>query len=182
MTTLQTDRLIIRNFLPGDWLALREVILKYQATKMAAFDRPWPTSVEEIKGVTDWFASEDNFLAICLKDSGRLIGLVGLTPQEAGTQQIFELGYVFDEDMHGQGFATEACKAILERAFDELDAKKVVAGTAAINAPSRRLLERLGFVKTGEEKVAFQTDGQGKPIEFIGCNYSLINNHNQDKA
>ncbi len=180
MIALETDRLIIRNFQSGDWLALQGVIVRYQATKMSAYDRPWPTSVEQIKGVTDWFASEDNFLAICQKDSGRLIGLVGLTPQDAGSQQILELGYVFDEDVHGQGFATEACTAILQRAFDELHAEKVVAGTAAINVPSRRLLERLGFVKIGEENVSFQTDGQGQPIELIGYNYSLTHLMNEE--
>jgi RimJ/RimL family protein N-acetyltransferase len=87
MTLLDTDRLIIRNFRPDDWPALHRMIGQYQASEYAAFDRPWPTSEEEIRNITAWFASGDDFLAVCLKEAGQFVGFVSLNPEQDGDSQ-----------------------------------------------------------------------------------------------
>lgn len=171
MNPLETERLAVRNFTASDWEALHEMIVQYQACEVAAYDQPWPTSPEEIKGVAGWFASGDGFLAVCLKDTGQFIGFVALNPEEES--QVYNLGYVFNEQFRGKGYATEACRAVLSRAFGPLQAKKVVTGTAAANQPSCRLLERLGFRKTAENIGSFRTDEFGKPIEFLGYSYVI---------
>jgi [ribosomal protein S5]-alanine N-acetyltransferase len=173
LVTLETARLYIRNFRPDDWEALLRLIVQYQASAMAAYDQPWPTSAEEIRGVAAWFAAGDSYLAVCLKETGRFIGFVALNPEpgEAGPQ--FNLGYVFDADYHGQGYAGEACRAVLRYAFDQLGALSIVSGTAAANLPSRRLLERLGFQKTDEAATSFRKNADGTPIEFLGYAYAL---------
>jgi RimJ/RimL family protein N-acetyltransferase len=175
LVILETERLIIRNFQTNEWQALHEIIVQYQASEYAAYDQQWPTSREEIKGVTEWFASGDNFLAVCLNNTSQLIGFVGLNPEE-GRQGEFNIGYVFDFDFHSRGYATEACYAILSRAFDQFQADRVVTGTAAVNLPSRRLLERLGFQKIGEERTTFKVAEDGKPIEFLGYHYAIARN------
>jgi ribosomal-protein-alanine N-acetyltransferase len=73
----------------------------------------------------------------------------------------------------GQGYATEACRAVLGHAFDGLQAQSVVSGTAAANRPSCRLLERLGFQKTGESMGSFRNAPDGEPIEFLAFSYAL---------
>jgi RimJ/RimL family protein N-acetyltransferase len=95
MIMLETNRLIIRNFKSEDWEALHEMILQYEASEFAAYDQQWPTSPGEIKGVTDWFASGDNFLAVCLKDSGCFIGFVSLNPEGREDSREYNLGYIF---------------------------------------------------------------------------------------
>lgn len=174
MIFLETGRLVIRNFKPSDWQMLHSMVIRYQATEMAAYDRPWPTSEEEIRNTTGWFASTNSYLAVCLKDTGRLIGYIGITPDETHGQRVYELGYAFDANYHGRGYASEACRAVLDHAFNELQADRIIAGTASVNQPSIRLLKRLGFQKTGEEMVSFRKDENGKPIEFLGYNFAIL--------
>ena len=173
MIPIETERLVIRNFEVGDWEALHEMIVQYEASEYAAYDQQWPTSVEEIKGITEWFASGDNFLAACLKETGQFIGFVALNPEEGEDSREYNLGYVFHSNYHGHGYATEACRAILIRAFGQLQALRVVSGTAALNRNSCRLLERLGFRKTGEQISSFKTAENGQPIEFLGYIYAI---------
>ena len=145
MNPIETERLTLRNFTKDDWSALRKMILQYVASPYAKYDHQWPTSEDELKGVTEWFASGDSYLAVCLKPEATFIGFVCLNPAEGWPETARDLGYIFDADYHGRGYATEACQAALARAFTELGAERVVTGTAKANEPSCRLLARLGL-------------------------------------
>jgi RimJ/RimL family protein N-acetyltransferase len=63
--------------------------------------------------------------------------------QAAGTQ--VEIGYVFDPQYAGQGFATEATREELRICFEDLGVRRVIAQLFADNVASWRLLERLGM-------------------------------------
>jgi RimJ/RimL family protein N-acetyltransferase len=173
MILLETSRLLIRNFRSSDWQALHAMIWQYEASELAAYDRPWPTSPEEIKSITEWFARGDSFLAVCLKETGQLIGFVMLNQEPPVGQPAFNLGYIFHADYHGHGYASEACRAVLAHAFTQLQARYVVTGTAAANRASCRLLERLGFERTGESNGSFRTTRDGKPIVFLGYTFEI---------
>ena len=56
-----------------------------------------------------------------------------------------ELGYIFAAEVHGQGYAGEACRALLEWADGTLEADETVAIISIGNDPSIRLAERLGY-------------------------------------
>ncbi|MHB1357575.1 MAG: GNAT family N-acetyltransferase [Anaerolineae bacterium] len=172
MVNLETERLIIRNFASEDWEALHEMIVQYQSSKLAAYDGRWPTSSEEFKGIAAWFAQSDGFMAVCLKDSGRFIGFVATNPEGDKDKGEYNLGYIFDSDYRHKGYATEACRAVISYAFNQLQAKKIVTGTAAVNYASCRLLERLGFKKTGESTLSLRNTPDGKPIEFLGYSFT----------
>jgi RimJ/RimL family protein N-acetyltransferase len=173
MTRLETERLVVRNFHISDWEALHEMIAQYQASELAAYDQPWPTAPEEIKKITEWFASGDSYLAVCLKVTDRFIGFVALNPEPSDDQRVFNLGFVFNFDYHGHGYATEACRAVLGHAFDARQAHRVVTGTAAANSASCRLLERLGFQKASESTGSFRQTSDGQPIQFVGYTFEL---------
>jgi RimJ/RimL family protein N-acetyltransferase len=75
---------------------------------------------------------------------GRVIGDVVLffhSERHAGG----EIGYAFHPDVAGQGFASEACAAVLGLAYEELGLHRVVANMDARNHASGRLAERLGM-------------------------------------
>lgn len=173
METMETERLAIRNFNNSDWEALHEMIGQYESSELAAYDYQWPTAAEDIKGVAQWFASGDSFLAVCLKDTGRFIGFVSLNPELNEDSREFNIGYIFNFNYHGMGYATEACQAVIDYAFDQLQADRLITGTAAVNNPSWRLLEKLGFKRTGESTGSFRNDPDGKPIEFLGYTYAI---------
>lgn len=173
MIAINTNRLDIRNFKAKDWEDLYALIVDYEASELAQYDHAWPGTVETIKTIAAWFAQGDQFLAVCLKATKHLIGFIGLTPEPPEDQGVYNLGYIFSSSYHGQGYASEACHAVLRHAFEQLHAHRVVTGTAAINHASCRLLERLGFQKTGEQLTALRTAPDGKPITFLGYSYAI---------
>jgi ribosomal-protein-alanine N-acetyltransferase len=59
------------------------------------------------------------------------------------------LGYCLDAAAWGNGYATEAARALLGWAFDTLDLNRVQAETDTRNAASAGVLEKLGFVREG---------------------------------
>ncbi len=173
MTAMETARLIIRNFAISDWEALHAMVLQYESSEYAVYDRMWPTAADEVKKIAESFARGESYLAVCRKDTGRFIGFVALSQEQDPNCRAYELGYVFNSDHHGQGFATEACRAVIAHAFERLAADRVNTGTAAANQPSCRLLERLGLRKTAECTASFRNGPDGKPLEFLGYMYAV---------
>jgi len=168
---IETDRLVIRNFEVNDWEDLHQMIVQYQASEVAKYDHPWPTSAEEIKGVAEWFASGDRFLAVCLKHTGEFIGFISLNPHEEDPE--FGLGYVFNSDYWGQGYATEGCRAVMDYIFGQLGADRIATGTGAANERSCRLLRRLGMRKIDQSMGSFWKTPDGDPIEFLALSFAI---------
>jgi RimJ/RimL family protein N-acetyltransferase len=94
-------------------------------------------------------------LAVELRESGRAIGEV-LLKWVSREERTGELGYALARDQHGRGLATEAARAMLSLGFDQLGLRRIDAVCVAENAPSLRLLERLGFVRQQEQSVIFK--------------------------
>ncbi|MCS5717405.1 GNAT family N-acetyltransferase [Herbiconiux sp. CPCC 205763] len=83
-------------------------------------------------------------LAMEVRETGRVIGEV-LLKYDSETDARGELGYAMAADMAGQGYATEAARAVLALAFDDFGLHRVIARLDARNAASARLLHRLGM-------------------------------------
>ncbi len=145
MVALETDRLIIRNFHPDDWQDFQEVIIEYQASASAKYEDPWPTSAEDIRNITGWFAGGDDYLAVCLKPTGKIIGFVAINRRTEQAEGVYNLGYVFHPGYYGQGYATESCRAAMAYLFGPLAANGILTGTRPENEDSVRLLKRLGL-------------------------------------
>ncbi len=101
MNPIETDRLLIRNFTAGDWQALQEVIVRYQASDSARFEPSWPTTDAEIQDIAAWFASGEDYLCVCLKATGAVIGLLATEKREDHGEHVHNLGYVFDPAHQG---------------------------------------------------------------------------------
>jgi ribosomal-protein-alanine N-acetyltransferase len=74
---------------------------------------------------------------------GHPIGYVGITPM-ANLPEL-EIGYVFEEQQWGKGYATEASQALLELAFKELNIPRLFATVAVQNPRSEKVAERIGM-------------------------------------
>ena len=149
MISLETDRLTVRNFRVEDWQDWQAAIVAYQATDAAKFEDPWPTSDEDMKGIVSWFAGGDEYLAVCLKPEGTVIGMVHIGQRDSEDGQVHNLGYIFHPAYGGKGYATEACRAAMAYVFAELRAEAFLTGTHPDNEASVRLLKRLGFSYAG---------------------------------
>jgi len=152
MITLETERLRIRNFTTNDGPAFREVILNYQASESAKFEPPWPTSPDEVQGIVQWFASGDDYLCVCLKDSGTVIGMLAIERRKESEAHVRNLGYIFHPAYQGYGYAQESGRAMMRYIFTQLASEAIHTGTNPANTASVRLLTRLGLrqVSDGE--------------------------------
>ncbi|WP_159610892.1 GNAT family N-acetyltransferase [Glutamicibacter sp. JC586] len=70
--------------------------------------------------------------------------------QAKGTEA--ELGWCFDPQFAGQGYAIEAVHRVIQLCFEELGLRRVVAGCFAANEPSVKLMERVGMRREAFEK------------------------------
>lgn len=170
MITLSTARTVVRNFIPDDWLELQKIIVDKQSSEYAAYDHHFPTGDKEVQDVTAYFAMNDDFLAVSNKVTGELMGYISKSSKNPA---VYDFGYCLHSAYWRQGFALEACRAVVDYIFTTLNAARIRSGTAALHMPSCRLLEKLGFVKTGESIASFHNDEEGQPIEFTGAHFQL---------
>lgn len=90
--------------------------------------------------------------------TGTFLGWGELTRREHGAH---ELGYRIMRACWGRGYATELSEALLHMAFTQLRAERVIATTMAVNAGSRRVMEKAGlrYVQTFFEDWPEPLDG-----------------------
>lgn len=83
------------------------------------------------------------------RDSGTVVGDIGFhaPPDAAGT---VELGYSVVPSRRRRGYATDAARAVVSWAISQPSVRTVVAGCDPANEPSARVLQRVGFHRTGE--------------------------------
>ena len=99
-----------------------------------------------LKVAQGWASREDLPFAILRKSDGAYVGICGVHPSQG-----WEFGYWLGRPYWGQGYATEAGGRVVSFAFEELHAERLVAGWYFDNPASGRVLEKLGFVRHGEE-------------------------------
>ncbi len=149
--TLPTARLRLRPFTEADADAL--FALHSNAHVLRYWDSPpWsePARAERFITACREMAVEGTGarLAVDRVSDGAFIGWCSLTRWNPDYRSA-AMGYVLDEAAWGNGYATEAARAVLQWAFDALDLNRVQAETDTRNAASARVLEKLGFVREG---------------------------------
>lgn len=85
--------------------------------------------------------------ALELRENSRFIGFTGLSIPNfsAHFTPCVEIGWRLDAEYWNNGLATEAAQAALDHAFRELRLPEVVSFTTLTNAPSRRVMEKIGM-------------------------------------
>ena len=149
---LETERLILRKMSPDD----RDDFFTMRSDKrMHEYTDTTPDY--DISQTDEYLAKmlrgvdENRWIiwAIQHRESGRVIGSVGIWNFDE-TQTTAELSYGIAPVFQGKGYMSEALTRVVEYAFDALKLSALEAYTEAENTPSRRLLERIGFVESGQ--------------------------------
>lgn len=78
------------------------------------------------------------------KSSQRVIGECGIT-QIPGWEPDVEIAWIFHKAYHGQGYATEAARAVMDFAFSQLGIARLYALVDRFNARSIAVANRLGM-------------------------------------
>ncbi len=167
---METERLVIRRFRPEDGADLFDYLSREEVVR---FEPYGVFSREEANQAAEGRSKNDSFWAVCLKESGKLIGNVYFAKGEFDT---WELGYVFHSHYWGKGYAYEAARALLDDAFKKQGAHRIVAMCNPLNERSWRLLERLGMRREGHlrQSVWFKTDEKGHPIWNDTYEYGIL--------
>lgn len=101
-------------------------------------------TVEAIAGISAY--------AVILKDTDEMIGVCGFnSSEEVG---IYELVYHFKLSQWGNGYATEACRGVIDYINQKRNScmiSKLIASVAPENNRSKRVLEKCGFTYTGDQ-------------------------------
>ncbi len=169
---MKTNNLRIRKFYNEDFVDFAELIRDKMASEYAIYDHPFPTDDDALKNILGYFSSTDEFYAVELLSTSKVIGFLSLNNSEE--QGVRNLGYCIHTQYQGKGYGTEAVNEIIRYAKEELNIYKLITGTAKDNVPSVRLLSAVGFKKIGENVGSIVKDENGNPIESIGYSYEML--------
>lgn len=139
MTAFRTERLSLRSLAPED----RELVSDLLTCPTTRRYLGGPLDQAGVTASLARYLAQAEAGGVWVVTSTRPIGLVFLGPLDGSVTA--ELSYMFLPDANGQGFAQEACQAVLAFGFLENGLTEVVAETQAANGASCRLLDRLGM-------------------------------------
>lgn len=143
----RSERLLLRPVWPEDWSLVLEGIADEGVVRNLA-KAPWPYEEKDARAFTalDIEPHFPRFLVTRAADAA-LVGCIGIDRSDAFEDGV-ELGYWIAREHWGQGYATEAGRAILTIAHT-LGYTRVQAMHFLDNPASGRVLEKLGFQSTG---------------------------------
>lgn len=140
---MKTPRLTLRPLEPADAESIAALGGDWDVASMTG-RIPYPYSTEAahhwLRGVAE------GEVVFAVTHDGTLIGLCGYTRNADGAA---ELGYWIGKPFWGNGFATEAARALMNYGFTKGRVKRFTGCHFADNAASARILEKLGFRATG---------------------------------
>jgi ribosomal-protein-alanine N-acetyltransferase len=154
MPTLETERLILRDFVLSDREALNAIVSDPAITRYMHFaswdEGKWYQWLARmVQEASNPHPYADNW-AITLRSSGLLIGwlFIGGSPDAAaaGTRGC---GYALDQRFWGQGFMSEALRAAFAHEFAVLGTREIVADCEIANIASTRVMEKSGMAYEG---------------------------------
>ena len=154
MPTLTTSRLILSPFQESDWLFFLRLrrdpaIMRFMADI---------ASQEDIRRVFDARLIDTGAFVIRQQGVSTPVGDIGLcrtaeNPQEA------DVGYSIATYAQGQGYASEALRALCQHAFDEAGVTALNAWVLAGNVGSQRVLQKLGFSRVEILQKVYRLNG-----------------------
>ena len=145
---LETERLILRDFVKDDW----QQVLEYQSNPLYLRYYEWtertPEAVQEFVG---WFLDQqvqtpriEFQLAVVLRSNNQLIGNCDVRMGKADDVEA-NIGYELNPQYWNYGYATEAAHAMVDFGFRHYGVHRIWADCVAENVGSAHVLEKLGM-------------------------------------
>jgi RimJ/RimL family protein N-acetyltransferase len=158
---LETDRLLLRRPTLADVRAISQLANDRRiAENTRRLPHPYSQdhAVEFVRGI----AVDRRETAFLIENNHTPIGMVGLHWREP---QVPELGYWLGVEYWGQGYATEAARAVIDFTFAEFEIEQIRSGARVANPASRNVLEKCGFQWCGVELHRFEALGSSTPVD-----------------
>jgi RimJ/RimL family protein N-acetyltransferase len=152
---LETERLILREFLPEDLDAYAAMCADAEVMRYLSADGRVLTREDAWRQMAmfagHWVLRGFGMWVVEHRQTGEFLGRVGLHYPEGWPER--EVGWCLARPYWGQGFATEAAEAAMRHAFEHLEWQHVVSVIQPENRRSIQLAERLGERFEGTEDV-----------------------------
>ena len=147
---IKTERLFLRAFKQSDLNDFFEYASVKGVGEMAGWQHH--ENIQKSNEILNLFIKEDKTFAICLKESGKVIGSLGVEKygMEDKLTEFFsyngrEIGFVLSKEYWGNGLMTEAVKAVIDYLFNEQNLDFLTCGYYDFNTRSKRVQEKCGF-------------------------------------
>lgn len=148
MTPITTERLLLRAWCDSD----RAPFAAMNADPVVMRWFPSVLSAAQSNALVDRFiaaaaAGDLAFMAAEENATRRFVGAVGLSRVRSTlpVAPATEIGWRLSADVWGRGYATEAATGLLADAFRGMELDEILSFTAALNSPSRRVMEKAGL-------------------------------------
>lgn len=148
--TIKTERLLLRPLDKADAPRIAKLVANENVVRMLE-QLPWPYALSDAEGhiarsADRWQTGDAYNFAIVLHGED-FIGTVGLERLESG---IYDIGYWLGEPYWGHGYMTEAARAVMQWAHEELGQTQMESGHFEDNPASQAVLTKLGFTPSGK--------------------------------
>jgi RimJ/RimL family protein N-acetyltransferase len=169
MDFIETERLVLRRFTQQDAADLFEYLHQPVASCFLSLAL---ADIRDAEREALERSTHDNSVAVCLRESGKLIGDLFAEPED----DTFSVGWNFNPGFGGKGYAHEAAAALFTYLFTERTARRLYAYVEDTNTSSLRLCEKLGMRREGvfREFISFRNDDCGAPIYENTMQYALL--------
>lgn len=170
----ETKRLILRKFRPDDAADVFEYLAEPDVN---CFRDMRAESVRRAREVIEKRISDEKeeYLAICLKETGKVIGEV-FSCAEEHAEDTFSPCWMLNPKFRGKGYAYEAVEAYFDHLFYDRAARRIYIYTEDYNVPCQKLCEKLGMRREGLfiELISFVNDPDGSPKYENTYQYAVL--------
>lgn len=173
----QTERLILREFSPGDFEDVHAYSSDYETVRHMMFG---PNTPEQTRDYLEKQCMEERLaqprmhynLAIQVRETGRVIGGISFHMNWRRDDAI--LGAVLDRHESGHGYMTEAMKGVMRLVFEELKLHRLHAVCDVDNPAIIRVLEKCGFRCEGRMLKRGKARPEAKEEYFDQYGYAML--------
>ena len=131
MDTIETERLLLRRFAAADWRDFQELAVDWNAAPGPAFDK-WRDSEEACRESVTYMAEKSDYLAVCVRPSGKVVGLLAINGIDDDGQ--LDLGHVILSTYQDDDHDREALEALIQHCFDAKGVRSVITHNAPDHA------------------------------------------------
>src|SRR5260370_29661164 len=158
---LESERLTLRRPTLADVKAIARIA---NDRRIAENTRrlPHPYSQDDAIEFVRAMAADARETVFLIENNHTPLGVVSIDWREPDAP---ELGYWLGVEHWGQGFATEAARAVIDLTFEEFDVEHLISGARVSNPSSRNILEKCGFQWSGVELHRFEALGSSTPVD-----------------
>lgn len=170
MTSLETERLLLRKTQMSDAPVIQELAAEYDVARyLLNMPHPYPPdgAVTWIQQVLELEANgEEGGFSITRKADGQFMGVIGMHFEKEHNRA--EIGYWIGKPYWGQGYMSESVRRMIQHGFEAWGFNRIYARCFAPNIGSERVMQKAGLLYEGMMRQDVYKDGVYYDMKVCG--------------